>query len=309
MDRILDISQTKSKLSISGDLLVIESPLRTDRIPVEDLLVVLVSAREVIYTHAVLAKLAQSNVAFIACDEKHMPVGILFPFDTHVTQAEKYRQQVTLSLEVKQELWKEVIRAKISLQALHLKVQHKKFEVLLQKKEELHGDNILLIEASAARYYWSQLFGSSFKRESLSFTQNALLNYGYAVVRATMARHLCTAGWHPTFGIFHHNRYNPYALADDLMEPFRIYVDFMVYQLMERELLELNSKTKEKLISVVLRKYLYGNCTQTLSFSMTKNIQLYSQAIEKNSSEHFKIPPMLLEPGIFEDEEDGIIEP
>lgn len=199
--------------------------------PIEDIGVVVLDDKRITITSGALEALLENNSAVLTCDSKSMPVGLLLPLCGNTTQNERFRQQLDASLPLKKQLWQQTIKAKIENQAMVLNecpgVEVKCMKVWANDVKSGDSDNL---EARAAAYYWKNLFKiDGFIREREGIPPNNLLNYGYAILRAVVARGLVVSGLLPTLGIHHHNRYNAYCLADDIMEPYRPYVDKCVY--------------------------------------------------------------------------------
>lgn len=222
-------------LNIHLEQLVIKKPDNPSfkhTIPVEDIGIVLLDNPQITISHSVMQKLLKNNVAFITCDEKHLPTGLLLLLNGHTTQSLHFRHQVSASEPLKKQLWQQTVIAKISNQSrllAHLNIPNDKFPPLIRKVQS--GD-VTNVEAHAAQIYWQSLF-RDFTRERFGDYPNNLLNYGYAILRAMVARALVGSGLLPTLGIHHRNQYNAYCLADDIMEPYRPYVDYLVVQIME----------------------------------------------------------------------------
>lgn len=229
IEHIIDLSEEAAELSIQHGQLVIARGAGDARVPVEEVAVLAVSHRRVRYTHAVLAQIAAHGGVLLACDERHLPVGLMLPLERNHIQAERFARQAQAAEPVKKRAWQQVVVAKVNAQAALLEELHgtdKGLRALAQKVKSGDTDNI---EGQAARRYWPVLFGDrAFRRDREGADQNRLLNYGYAVLRAVTARAVCAAGLHPSLGIHHHNRYDAFCLADDLMEPFRPVVDRVV---------------------------------------------------------------------------------
>lgn len=215
----------------------------TQSIPIEDIGFIVLDHYGISISQYLIQKLSHANVALICCDEKHMPTSLMFPLSTHQVQNERFRAQVNASEPLRKQLWQQTVKLKIANQAAVLKLvkdQNGAFSsedqpwVALEKmsRDVKSGDNTGR-EAKAAKFYWGKLFGQSFTRERYGNPPNPSLNYGYAIIRAAVARALCSSGLLPTLGIHHHNKYNAYCLADDIMEPYRPYVDLLVWQMKE----------------------------------------------------------------------------
>ncbi len=207
------------------------------KVPVEDIGVVILDAPQMTVSRALLSKMLEHNVAVIVCNEKHLPKGLMLNLEANSTQQEHFRNQISVSEPLKKNLWQQTIKYKIKNQALllhSLGINAKKLRFWYEKVKSGDPENI---EGRAAGYYWKYIFSDiieTFRRRREGNVPNNLLNYGYAILRATVARELVGAGLLPTFGIHHRNRYNAYALADDIMEPYRPYVDWIVRDIVEK---------------------------------------------------------------------------
>ena len=201
--------------------------------PIEDIGVLVLDNKQITVTSGVLEALLENNCAIITCDSKSMPVGLMLPLYGNTTQNERFRHQLDASLPLKKQLWQQTIKVKIENQAAVLKEctgeEIRCMKVWASDVKSGDSDNM---EARAAAYYWKNLFPiNGFTRNREGIPPNNLLNYGYAILRAVVARGLVSSGLLPTLGIHHHNRYNAYCLADDIMEPYRPYVDELVHEI------------------------------------------------------------------------------
>lgn len=223
--------------------------------PIEDLGVVVLDNRQITITSGAMEALLENNCALITCDSKSMPVGLMLPLYGNTTQNERFRKQLDASLPLKKQLWQQTVQAKINNQAAALFActgdASQCMRVWANDVRSGDPDNL---EARAAAYYWKILFAGveGFVRDREGIPPNNLLNYGYAILRAVVARALVVSGLLPTLGIHHHNRYNAYCLADDIMEPYRPYVDKMVFVLYERygKDVSLTKEVKASLLSI-----------------------------------------------------------
>ena len=218
MNRIIDVSTAGTRLSVANTCLRVEGPDRAvlATIPLADLLSVVVSADAVVLTHATIAQLADAGVPYIACDRRYMPCGILMPYEANALQAERFTRQRSFS--GASELWGQIVLGKIENCAAVLDLWN--LDSRFQRKclaRIQEGEDPSVVEALAAKDAFGRMFEVGFNRRDRGHPENARLNYGYTVLRSTVARFVCAAGLHPTFGIHHHNRYNAFALADDLM--------------------------------------------------------------------------------------------
>lgn len=227
----------------------------TTTIPIEDIGVVVLDNKQITITQGVLEALLENNCAVITCDSSHLPVGLMLPLCGNTTQNERFRCQLDASLPLKKQLWQQTVQYKIRNQAAVLQMTHGSVarNMLAWAADVKSGDSDNL-EARAAVFYWRNLFADipNFTREREGIAPNNLLNYGYAILRAVVARALVASGLLPTLGIHHHNRYNAYCLADDIMEPYRPYVDALVVKLRQRGAVgdELSIEMKRELLQI-----------------------------------------------------------
>lgn len=223
--------------------------------PIEDIGVIVLDHKQITVTTGLLDALLDNNCAIITCDSHSMPVGLLLPLSGNTTQSERFRHQLDASQPLRKQLWQQTVQHKIRNQMMVLKqcstAETKGMQRWINDVKSGDADNH---EARAAAYYWKNLFGHivGFVRDREGVSPNHLLNYGYAILRAVVARSLVASGLLPTFGIHHHNRYNAYCLADDIMEPYRPYVDRLVYEITEQYGIdiELSKDIKAELLSI-----------------------------------------------------------
>ncbi len=206
-------------------------------IPIEDIGVVVLDNKQITISQAVMDALLSNNCALIICNDKHHPVGLQLPLDGHTLQNELFRKQIDASEPLKKQMWQQTIACKIAGQAYVLRSQQIDCPNMRAWAQQVRSGDADNMEGRAAAFYWKNMFHiPDFVRGQEEAPPNNLLNYGYAIVRAMMARSLVAAGLLPTLGIHHHNRYNAYCLADDIMEPYRPLVDMLVLDIMkERE--------------------------------------------------------------------------
>ena len=223
-------------------------------IPVEDIGVVVLDHKQITITQGLMAALLENNCAVVTCDDRHMPVGLHLPLMGNSIQNERFRAQLDASLPLQKQLWQQTVQQKILNQAALLQsigVEQRNMQAWAKDVKSGDADNL---EGRAAAYYWKNIFPSlpDFVRGKEEEPPNNLLNYGYAIVRAVVARSLVSAGLLPTLGIHHHNRYNAYCLADDIMEPYRPYVDKAVIDIMQSgaDYKELSTEIKRSLLGI-----------------------------------------------------------
>jgi CRISP-associated protein Cas1 len=223
-------------------------------IPIEDIGLLILDHQQITITQATLAKLLDKNVALITCDETHHPTGLLQNLKGHSLQSQRSQAQIEASQPLKKQLWQQTVMAKIENQAALLKLQRQEHKLLLTYAKDVKSGDSENHEAMAASYYWKRVFPDflEFKRFPEGAPPNNLLNYGYAIVRALVARCLVGSGLMPTLGIFHRNQYNHYCLADDIMEPYRPFVDKVVCEIirMNGKFLEMTPDMKKQLLGI-----------------------------------------------------------
>lgn len=224
-------------------------------IPIEDIGVVVLDNKRITITQGVLEALLENNCAVITCNDSHLPVGMHLPLVGNTTQTERMRFQIEASLPLKKQLWQQTISAKIQNQALVLRqIRGTEVRNMLKWASEVKSGDSENLEARAAVYYWQNAFPmiENFTRSREGVSPNNLLNYGYAILRAIVARALVSSGLLTTLGIHHRNKYNAYCLADDIMEPYRPYVDRLVMQLYDKypNCEELTKELKAELLQI-----------------------------------------------------------
>lgn len=224
-------------------------------LPIEDIGVVVLDNKRITITTGAMEALLENNAAVITCDSRSMPVGLLLPLYGNTLQNERFRDQLEASLPLRKQLWQQTIRQKIANQEVVLRrntdAETRCMKVWVDDVRSGDADNL---EARAAAYYWRNLFPQipNFVRGREGEPPNNLLNYGYAILRAVIARALVSTGLLPTLGIHHHNRYNAYCLADDIMEPYRPYVDELIIKIMRKhaDYSELTRELKSELLTI-----------------------------------------------------------
>lgn len=243
-------------------------------VPIEDIGVVVLDNKQITITQALLAALLENNCAVITCDTRSMPVGMLLPLEGNHTQRERFTRQIEASLPLRKQLWQQTIRQKIANQESVLR-RHIGTETRCMNRwaEDVRSGDSDNLEARAAAYYWKNLFAEhvqGFVRGREEDPPNNLLNYGYAILRAVVARALVSSGLLPTLGIHHHNRYNAYCLADDIMEPYRPYVDELVLNIVRTDdYTELTQRMKARLLSIPVLDVVIGGQRSPLMVAVT----------------------------------------
>lgn len=272
--------ENPARLSLKLEQVVVELQDAKRTVPIEDVGVVILDHKQITITHALIDALLANNCAIVTSNDKHLPVGLILPLDGHNLQSERFREQINASEPLKKQLWQQTIVSKILGQAYVLNTQGIERRNMLKWAKSVRSGDVDNLEGRAAAYYWQNLFGDlDFVRGQESPPPNNMLNYGYSIVRAMMARALVGAGLLPTLGIHHHSRYDAYCLADDIMEPYRPYVDMMVIDIWQK------GETTEELTSDIKRKLL-GITTMDVIIAghrspMMLAIQATAQSVQK----------------------------
>jgi CRISP-associated protein Cas1 len=272
-ERIIDISENSADLSVRHSQLVIVSSGTETTVPLVEISVLVISHPAVRMSHAVLSGLCSSGGICVFCTEKWLPAGMLLLIEGNSVQAERFVKQAQSPLPTRKNIWKNIVKTKIISQGkllTKLKGDDKGLSFIANK---VRAGDLSNIEAQASRRYWPALFGNSFKRDPFASDHNKLLNYGYAVLRAVTARAICSSGLHPSIGLHHHNKYDTFCLADDLMEPFRPIVDEAVYRIVEDQSTDapLDKESKKIIIkNIVEKRVAIGGELRTLFDVMTK---------------------------------------
>lgn len=224
-------------------------------VPIEDIGFVVIENQQIYISIPAITELTKNNVSVIFCDEKHMPLSMNLPLECNSIQNQLFSVQIESTLPTKKNCWKQIIEQKINNQALVLEKYGHNSEYLKNISKEVKSDDSTNREGFAAKIYWNSLFGKNWNRDRFGEYPNNYLNYGYAILRAGMARAIVGSGLLPTLGIHHHNKYDAYALADDLMEPYRPFVDDMVIEYIENnpEKIEIEQDFKSFIYSLMTR--------------------------------------------------------
>lgn len=260
------------RLSLKNAQLVVaskEMPEEVRTIPIEDVGMVMIENQMVSITIPLLNELVDAGVAVVLCDRKGLPHAMLQNLDGHNLQGEFLRNQVEVGEVLRKQLWKQIVEVKIRNQSALLEKLHGRGALLKPYYMNVKSGDSDNREGLAARLYWGALFGTDFTRDREGDGINSLLNYGYTVLRAATARALVSAGLTPSLGIFHHNRSNAFPLADDMMEPYRPFVDEIVFRLCTEGKMEVNKETKIELISVLTCDTFFLNVTRPLQIGLS----------------------------------------
>lgn len=268
----------KCSITTKNHQLVIKSETRNGTIPIEDIGFIVIDNPEIYISITALNLLIENNSSVITCNKTHLPNGMFLNLNSHHIQQEVFKHQIAASVPLKKQLWQQTIVEKIKNQGLLLQQITKrknKFDFLARKV--LSGDTTNM-EAVAAKFYWKSFFDIEFKRERFGNYPNNFLNYGYAILRAATARALSGSGLLNTLGIHHKSKYNAFALADDIMEPFRPIIDEAVHTIMQHyDEHELNTEIKSSLLGTLTRTVYFKNEKSTLMVALQKTASSLQQ--------------------------------
>ncbi len=273
-------------LKTKTEQLIIERPDVDEcrSIPIEDIGLLILDHIQITITAGLIAKLLENNVAIITCNSTHHPTGLMLNLDGNSLQSQKFKAQLESSQPLRKQLWQQTITAKILNQAALLKKNGKEAHYLLNLGKQVNSGDSGNCEAKAASYYWKRVFSGipEFRRDRFGFPPNNLLNYGYAILRALMARSLVGSGLLPTLGIFHRNQYNAYCLADDIMEPYRPFVDMIVGNLItqKKEAFDLTPAIKKELLTIPAMDVVIDNQKSPLMNAIQRTTASLSRCFE-----------------------------
>jgi len=291
MERIVDIATDGRHLSAyRGFLVVSEDRAEVGRIPLDDVAAVIVHAHGVTWTTSLVVALAERGALLVLCGTNHAPVAVCLPLDGHHGQNARMRAQWDAGKPLAKQLWREIVVAKIRWQAAVLDAQGIEsgaFAMLARRVRSGDPDNI---EAQAARRYWPLLMGEEFRRDRSAEGVNALLNYGYTVLRSLLARSVVAAGLHPSIGIHHANRGNAFALADDLIEPFRPLVDLVTVKLAAKGCSEVSADAKRAYAGLIALDLPGEDATTTVTMAATYLCQSLARSFETGKASNLAPP-------------------
>ena len=288
------VFSTPVNLSLRNQQLVLaykDDPENTTTIPIEDIGVVVVENQQVSITIPLLNALTDSEVQVVFCNSKGMPSSMLLGFEGHNLQGETLRNQLDCGEVLKKQLWKQIVEAKIHNQSLLLDKIGQDGTCLRPYYSNVKSGDTDNREGVAARLYFQRLFGADFIRDRTRSGINALLNYGYTILRAAVSRAIVASGLFPAIGIYHHNRSNAFPLADDLMEPYRPFVDEIVYDLIIQGNIDLTKETKSKLIMVLYCDTVFERVTRPLSVGLSMTTSSLAKCYAKEIS-HLSLPSL-----------------
>ena len=279
--RTIDISE-QAYLHVEHNQLCVDKQGETvARIAIEDLGILILQHPAIVLTQSVVVQCQKNNVALVFCDERHLPLAIVLPlWGGHSLHTKVLREQLAISEPTRKRLWQQVVKAKIAEQATTIKRAGRAAKGLHRLKNKVKSGDPENCEAQASRQYWPLLMGKDFRRNPDEAGANSLLNYGYSVVRAMVARALVGTGLHPAIGLHHKNQYNSLCLADDIMEPFRPWIDWRVYSLMgEGGELVINQQSKQQLLEMLADDVLYNSHKMPLMVACHRLVAGLKQAL------------------------------
>ncbi len=281
MDQIIDITTDGRHLSRDrGFLKVTEDGNEVGRTPLDQITGVIVHAHGTTWSSSLLVELAERGAPVVLCAANHAPKSVLMPLEGHHTQGARMRAQWGAKKTMVKMAWKQVVIAKVRMQAAALSAFGQPPAPLEMMVRKITSGDKSNIEAQAARYYWPLLMGGDFRRDASAGKENALLNYGYTILRAATARAVVAAGLHPTIGLFHANRGNAFALADDLIEPFRPLVDCTVRSIVTSRGTEIDTKARHMLAELIAIDLPLGNSITPVSVALMKLATSLGQSFE-----------------------------
>ena len=251
--RIVEIADDRRYLFVSRGFMVVREAdgdrSELGNVPLDDIAALIANAHGLSYSNNLLVALAKRGVPFVLCATNHNAVGMLWPVEGNFQQAKRYDAQISAGKPVHKRLWADIVRSKLMQQAAVLDAIGAPSMPVLALVKKVRSGDAGNIEAQGARRYWSLLFGKEFRRDQDAEGINALLNYGYTVYRAAIARAVIAAGLHPTLGLHHQNEGNPMRLVDDLIEPFRPLIDLLVWQFCQKDEVALTVETKRTFVN------------------------------------------------------------
>ena len=282
------VFSSPASLSFKDRQLVVslkEAPDEKITVPIEDIGIVMIDNQMVSITIPLLNHLADNNVMVIICNSKGMPSSSLLSFDTNHYQGEILQAQLDTTEPLKKGLWKQIVESKIKNQSMLLNKLGKNGDRLKPYYNNVKSGDTDNREGIAARIYFQELFGAQFVRERNQEGINTLLNYGYTILRAATARAVVGSGLFPGIGLHHHNRSNPFPLADDIMEPYRPFVDEAVHQLLLNNCLEFTKNVKAKLISTLYADVFFKKTSRPLELGLTFTTSSLARCLKKDDKE------------------------
>lgn len=279
--RVVEVASEGRHLArLRGLMTVSTNGVEDARVPLDDIGVLLCNARGLSYSNDLMTELARRGVAVVLCGANYLPTAWLWPLEGHHIQAMRMRCQLEASLPLRKRLWQRIVREKIAQQSNVLELLQLSSGDIKASARRVRSGDPDNVEAQVARKYWPLLFGGNFRRDRYGGGPNPFLNYGYTVLRAAVARAVVAAGLHPSLGIHHHNRSNPMCMVDDLMEPFRPFVDYVSVRLVAEGRNELTPESKQALAEVLTMDMHTERGTTPLQTCIERAAQSLAQSFE-----------------------------
>lgn len=255
-----------------------ETKVAKGKVPVEDLGLLMLDHFQITISHQLIQKMMGNNVVVISCDAHHLPHGIMLPLHGHTEHSDRIKDQLEASEPLKKQLWKQTIECKIENQKEVLRRLGNYYEPMIDYQNNVKSGDITNMEGIAAQHYWKYLISLDFLRQRYGGSPNQFFNFGYAVLRSIVARAIVETGLLPVLGIFHKNKYNPYCLADDLMEPYRPFVDWLVMDWLNKNTAteELTKEFKAHILQIATKDVLIDQKKRPLLIAVkTTAVSLY----------------------------------
>lgn len=285
IERIVDIEREGRHLSLTrGFLAVSHDREELGRVPLDDIAALIIHGFGTTVSANLLAALAERQVFVVLCDQSHNPRACVWPLSGHHAQGSRMRGQIAAGLPLKKRLWQQIVKAKIGMQAAVLDVAGGSVQPMLRMRQKVRSGDPDNLEAQAARHYWPRLMGAEFRRDREAGGANAMLNYGYAVLRAATARAIVASGLHPTIAMHHSAGHNDMALADDLMEPFRPLVDMTVRNLVSQRNEQVNAAIKAQLAGLLDADLAAAHGITTVGMSIKRAAFSLAQCFTKEAT-------------------------
>lgn len=290
--------ESPSHLNVENDLLKVtnKTSKKSETFVFDELGFIVIENYQSTTTAQFFQKTAENNVVIIFCDKKHTPISYSIPLYFNKTQTQTLNNQISISQEIKHNLWKQLIKGKVTNQAALLKLLNKNYLEVQRLSQKITLENVNSIESTASRFYWKSVFDlKKFTRNSEGEPPNQLLNYGYSILRGATARALIGSGLLPQIAIHHHNKYDSLPLADDVMEPYRPFIDEVVANIVKEDDYHLlHRRNKEKLLRVLACDCKIGNVKRPLMIALTYTTASISNVINKKSN-RIVLPELIIE--------------
>ena len=288
LKRLVEIEEDSAHLRMYRGFLMVDGQTEAGRkelgrIPLDDVGAVIANSYGLTYSNAVLVALAERGIPVVLCGTNHLPAGFVLPISGHHEHAAHIEHQVAASLPLRKRMWQQIVKAKVMQQAKVVAFFGSDDAGLIRLALSIRSGDPENIEAQAAKRYWSLLMGDSFRRDPGGMPPNGLLNYGYTILRSAVARSIVASGLHPSLGIHHSNDRNAFRLADDLIEPFRPFVDLAVKKLIDQQLVDVNRETKAVLAKVLYRDMTTSAGTETLWGTIQTLVHSYVRCLKGES--------------------------